>query len=119
MPRVVVSMLRSQLALEAWGAPHHGVVVLFHFAVLKLHGEVAVGVGGFGEGQRAAGFAVEPVGRLNVVVVLAGQAQHVGRAAHPLVERGQERWLVDDDVVVVFKDNEVRKGRELHREAQR
>ena len=61
-----------QLVVELRGAPHHGVVLLFHLAVLKLHGEVAVGFGVFGEGQRAAGFPVDAVSRLDIVVVLAG-----------------------------------------------
>ena len=72
---------------------------------------------GFGEGQGAAGFAVDAVSGLNVVVVLAGQAQHVGRTTHPLVERGQERGLVDNEVVVVLENNEVGEIGKLHTEA--
>ena len=92
--------------LEVMASICNSMVNFAHLPVLELKAEVAICFRITGNGQHSGSLFIQSMADLGVRLTVTGQRKDINRF-NPVFEGGDERGLVDDDIILVFKQDQV------------
>ena len=96
----------NQNIFEIMASIRDSMIDFTHFPVLELKAQVAIRFRIPCNGQHPGSLFIQSVADLGVRLTVTGQRKDINRL-NPVFEGGDERGLVDYDIILVFKQDQV------------